>query len=100
MREQLIALIDHSHRPNVTLQVLPFAAGFGRSSSTFAIFEPRESGDRDVVNVESTGHDAYFDTPGEVAKYQGRWSDAQRRSLEPESSRQFITRPVAGSPTG
>jgi transcriptional regulator with XRE-family HTH domain len=92
MREQLQELHRRSRWPNVTLQVLPFESGYLMASSTFAIFEPRDDTDVTVVNVESTGQDAYFDTAGEIAKYENIWADVVRRALAPERSRDLIER--------
>lgn len=96
LRDQLHTLIDRSRWPNVIVQVLPFTVGFTRASSTFAIFEPREPGDDEVVNVESTGHDAYFDTAGKVAEYRAIWDDVLRHALEPDRSRELLSRLAAG----
>jgi transcriptional regulator with XRE-family HTH domain len=92
MREQLRELLRRSHWPNVTLQVLRFDAGYVMATSTFAIFEPRDETDVTVVNVESTGQDAYFDTAGEVAKYESVWADVVERALDADQSRDLIGR--------
>lgn len=92
MRRQLEALVTRAEWPHVTLQVLPFGAGFSRANGTFAIFEPREAGDWAVVNVESTGQDAYFETPGELGKYEGIWADVLARASSPQESRGLIER--------
>jgi transcriptional regulator with XRE-family HTH domain len=92
MGEQLHELLRRSRWPNVKLQVLPFTSGYVMASSTFAIFEPRDDTDVTVVNVESTGQDAYFDTAGEIAKYETIWADVVRRALDPERSRDLIER--------
>ena len=91
MHEQLDELVHRSHLPNVLLQVLPFDRGYGMACSTFAIFEPRESADWTVVNVESAGQDAYFDATGEVAKYRSIWTDLVERALNPDESRALLT---------
>lgn len=91
MTEQLQRLVQRSGQPNVRLQVLPFSAGYTRATSTFAIFEPRETGtDWPVVNVESTGSDAYFDTATEVSNYRSIWKSIVSRALDPDQSRRFI----------
>lgn len=90
MRAQLHELVDRSRLPHITLQILPFAAGFASATSTFAIFAPRSEQDWTVVNVESTGVDTYFDTPAEVAKYRTVWDDVIAKALSPEDSRRFI----------
>jgi hypothetical protein len=70
----------------------------GLASSTFAIFEPRDDTDVTVANVESTGQDAYFDTAGEIAKYENIWADVVRRALDPEKSRDLIERALSQLP--
>jgi transcriptional regulator with XRE-family HTH domain len=96
LREQWEALLERLRLPNVELQILPFGAGFTSASSTFAVFEPREAGDRTVVNVESTGQDAYFDTEAEIGKYREIWSDLVRRALTPEESEKYVRLLLAG----
>lgn len=59
LRDELDALVARSLWPNVELRVLPFEAGFSSANGTFALFEPRDASDREVVNVESTGQVAY-----------------------------------------
>ena len=84
--DQLRVLLTRARWPNVHLQVLPFDAGFTEAVSTFAIFEPRDPADRTVVSVESTGQDAYFETPGEVARYRGMWALTSEAALDPDES--------------
>ncbi len=91
MAGQLRELVTRSEWPHVTLQILPFAAGYPMASSTFAIFDPRDESDVAVVNVESTGQDAYFDSPGDVARYRSIWNDLSGRALSPASSRALIS---------
>jgi hypothetical protein len=92
MREQLEELLRRAEWPNVTLQLLPFEAGFTRANGTFAIFEPREPGDGAVVNAESTGQDAYFETSTELMKYDAIWEDVLARCLDPDRTRAAIER--------
>ena len=97
LREQLDELLARSRWPNVTLQVLPFEAGWVMASSTFAIFEPREPTDGTVVNVESAGNDAYFDSPGDVSRYLAMWDDVVARALDPDASHAFLRAHEPGS---
>jgi transcriptional regulator with XRE-family HTH domain len=92
MREQLEELLRRAEWPNVTLQLLPFEAGYTRANGTFAIFEPREPGDGAVVNAESTGQDAYFETSTELTKYDAIWEDVLARCLDPDATRAAIER--------
>lgn len=90
MPNQLQELLDRSEQDNITLQVLPFEAGYTSADGTFAIFEPRRADDWTVVNVEGTGVDAWFDTPGQVDKYRGFWKDVLSRALDPDASRDLV----------
>jgi transcriptional regulator with XRE-family HTH domain len=92
MREQLEDLLRRAEWPNVTLQLLPFDAGYTRANGTFAIFEPREPGDGAVVNAESTGQDTYFETITELEKYDAIWEDVLARCLDPDQTRAAIER--------
>jgi transcriptional regulator with XRE-family HTH domain len=86
MRGQLEDLLRRSEWPNVTLQLLPFDVGYTRANGTFAIFEPRDPGDGSVVNAESTGQDAYFETSSELAKYDAIWEDVLARCLDTDQT--------------
>ncbi|MER5670486.1 helix-turn-helix domain-containing protein [Pseudonocardia alni] len=91
LREQVRHILERAEQPNIEVQILPFTAGYTRAVSTFAIFEPRETtSDWTVVNVESTGHDAYFDTPVEVETYRSIWSDVLQGALSPQASRDYL----------
>ncbi|MDN5858891.1 MAG: helix-turn-helix domain-containing protein [Pseudonocardia sp.] len=86
MATQIGALMEAMERPNVTLQVLPFEACYDEACSTFAIFEPRVPNDWTVVNVESTLHDAYYDTSAEVSAFRAIWEDLVARADSPEAT--------------
>lgn len=90
MIDQLTHLLRASMRPNVVVQIFPYSEGFSRASSPFAIFHPRLDEDGVVVNVESVGSDAYYDTASEVATYNSIWESVKDRSLSPEASRERI----------
>jgi Domain of unknown function (DUF5753) len=90
MCEQLEVLLERSMQPNIVINLLPFAAGWTRANGTFSIFEPRHPDDSRVVNVESTGQDAYFEDPGELAKYDAIWTNLLERSLDPDQTRVHI----------
>lgn len=96
MADQMRMLVERSRLPNVTLQILPFDAGYTSGTSTFAIFDPRLPTDWPVVNVESTGADAYFDSASDVERYRGIWRNVVAKALDPEASRELVQR-LAGS---
>jgi transcriptional regulator with XRE-family HTH domain len=87
MREQLEMLLERSTQPNITINMLPFTAGWTPAFATFSIFEPRHPDDSRVVNVESTGQDAYFEGPAELTRYDEIWTNVLSCSLDPEQTR-------------
>lgn len=91
MDGQIRTLLRRSDQPNVTLQVLPFSAGWSRATSTFSLFQPREStADWPVVNVESTGSDSYFDSEIAVSSYEQIWENVLTHALCPEDTRRLL----------
>lgn len=91
VREQVQALLDRMEQPNVTLQILPFTAGWTRATSTFSIFDPRDPAtDWPVVNVESTENDDYYDSESTVASYEAVWRDLLTKALDEASTRRVL----------
>lgn len=91
MDGQIRALLRRAEQPNVTVQVLPFDAGWTRSTSTFSIFEPRDPGtDWPVVNVESTGSDSYLDGEEALSTYEKVWRNTVRHALDPDDTRTYL----------
>ncbi|BBF99127.1 MULTISPECIES: helix-turn-helix domain-containing protein [Pseudonocardia] len=90
-RGQIRTLLARAAQPNVTLQLLPFTAGWTRATSTFSIFDPRDpDNDWPVVNVESTENDMYYDTEPTVASYEEVWRNVLANALDPEATRQEL----------
>ena len=70
MRAQLGKLIEDAQRPNVTVQVLPFAAGFHPAMyGPFRIFRFDGQDQPDIVYGESMTSAWYIDKPDETALY-------------------------------
>ena len=98
MREQLGVLAEHSGAPNVSLHVLPFTARPAFSMTCmYALFEYRDAGESDIVNVET--HAGYFSVgePEEVARYRSAHDALVRASLSEEASLELI-RKIRDSP--
>jgi transcriptional regulator with XRE-family HTH domain len=98
MREQLGRLAEHAAAPNVSLHVLPFTARPAFSMTCmYALFEYREAGESDIVNVET--HAGYFSVqePEEVARYRSAHDALVRASLTEEASLELI-REIRDSP--
>lgn len=93
MAEQLRSIVERSRLPNVTVRILPFAAGFHRAHiGSFVILEfPRGAG-TDVAYIEGHAGDTYLESRSDVDLYKDVLSDVTGRALHPEESRALITR--------
>jgi transcriptional regulator with XRE-family HTH domain len=93
MREQFDELVERSTDPNVTLRVLPFAAKPVFSMTCmYALFEYKDVGESDVVNIET--HAGFFsvEEEGQVKKYRTHHEALMRASLTEEESKNLIIR--------
>ncbi|MFI6226160.1 helix-turn-helix domain-containing protein [Micromonospora echinospora] len=98
MAEQLQHLIDVSHLPNVSVRILPLAAGlhFGAVARAFVIldFPPgkRHEPEPSVVYSESLTGALYLDRKEELAAYERVWSSLDELALHEEESRCLISK--------
>jgi transcriptional regulator with XRE-family HTH domain len=91
MRDQLLRLIDAARRPNVTLQILPFAAGaHAGMDGTFAILEFEEDQDADVVFAENATGGLFLEKAEELRKYNSIFEAIRAAALDPEESIEMI----------
>ncbi|MGK5679960.1 helix-turn-helix domain-containing protein [Actinoplanes sp. URMC 104] len=87
MLDQLARLIDVARLPNVTLQILPFAAGaHAGMDGTFAILEFEEEGDADVVFTENATGGLFLEKAEELSKYISIFDAIRTSALPPEES--------------
>ena len=87
MRDQLARLITTARLPNVTLQILPFAAGaHAGMDGTFAILEFEEEGDADVVFTENATGGLFLEKAEELSKYISIFETIRTSALPPEES--------------
>jgi transcriptional regulator with XRE-family HTH domain len=92
MREQLQRLIDVSALPNVTLQMLPFAAGpHAGMDGEFIIFSLSDAADPDLVYIENSGGDLSIDRDDKVERYRLIFSHLQAAALNPVESIRTLT---------
>ncbi|MGI5435976.1 helix-turn-helix domain-containing protein [Streptomyces shenzhenensis] len=92
MREQLEHLIEMSHLPHVTVQVLPFEAGAHPGlNGQYAILEFVDAADSSVVYLEGVTSDLYLEKAHDVQKYAVMYEHLRAQSLSVEQSRQFIS---------
>ncbi len=87
MRDQLRRLAEASERPNVTLQVLPFAAGeHAGMDGGFTIFGFSRSADSDVVHLDNSSGDLYLEDPEEIRRYNEVFDQLKTAALRPDDS--------------
>jgi transcriptional regulator with XRE-family HTH domain len=91
LRGQLEWLADAAARPNVTLQVLPFAAGLPPvTAGSFSVLESRATGAPDVVYLENKTRVFYLDSEAEVHRYEQAFDLLSGMALDPTESRELI----------
>ncbi|MGF6881977.1 transcriptional regulator with XRE-family HTH domain [Nocardia sp. GAS34] len=97
MAAQLRHLADISTRDNVTLRILPFAAGvpLGLSPGPFVILEfgtdsKGQPVEPPVVYVEGFTGDLYLERKADVCRYRQAHEALQRSALDVDSSRQLL----------
>jgi transcriptional regulator with XRE-family HTH domain len=89
MREQLLHLAQLSARPNVTIEVIPFAAGPYVDSGTFTILS-FGSADPPVVYLENAWYDQIIDRTDQVTKYKTLFELLHERALNTSDSDALI----------
>ena len=103
MAQQCAHLLDMSRRPNVSIQILPFAAGLhGGMASAFTLLDfpkdPRtnELLEPPLVYVDTLTGAMYLNKPDEVTAYELVWGDLVERALDEEASRKMINSVMEG----
>jgi hypothetical protein len=87
MRNQLRRLIEVAGKPNVTLEVIPFAAGLHPGmNGPFEIIEFADPSDSDIVFLESPHGDIVSDDPEETLKYREAFEGLAKAGLGPRDS--------------
>ena len=91
MRDQIKQLITIARRPNVTIQILPFAAGgHAGMDGSFAILEFEEEGDADVVFIDNATGGLFLEKADELRKYISIFDTVRATALPPEASFEMI----------
>ncbi|MFP5020983.1 helix-turn-helix domain-containing protein [Pseudonocardia phyllosphaerae] len=98
MRGQIETLLRRREQDNVLLQIVPFRAGWTNATSTFSIFDPRDTeSDWRVVNVEGTANDVFVDSEQTIADYERIWSELLELAQSPEESQETLERALAAT---
>jgi transcriptional regulator with XRE-family HTH domain len=91
MQEQLAHLVTMAARPNVTLQVLPLAAGaHPATTGEFTILGFPDLVAPDVVYLENMTSDLYVEQEAEVYRYSLAFDQLRGLALIPGKSAEFI----------
>jgi transcriptional regulator with XRE-family HTH domain len=91
MRDQLLRLIEAAQLPNVSLQILPFAAGaHAGMDGTFAILDFPEAEDPAVVYAENATGGLFLEKGDELQKYRSIFHTIQTTALTTEASIKLI----------
>jgi transcriptional regulator with XRE-family HTH domain len=91
MAGQLDRLLEIGARPNVTIQVIPLAAGaYGAMSGPLCLLTFREEDEPDAGYVESLAGMSVVDSEQDVATLTAMWDAATRAALSTEKSAEVI----------
>ncbi|MEU4832279.1 helix-turn-helix transcriptional regulator [Streptosporangium sp. NPDC023615] len=91
MRSQLKRLLEVIDLPNVTIQILPFAAGaHSAMSGAFQILQFPEPADPDVVFLENLTDSLYVERDADVYRYTVAFDHLRAKALDPDDSRRLI----------
>lgn len=90
VRGQLDYILRESDRDNITVRVIPFAAGGfpNASSATHYVYGPVPQ--LDTVQTETATGSGFLDAETRLANYRAVLDRTEERSLDPRSSRDFI----------
>jgi hypothetical protein len=98
-RRQLEHLHQMSQRRNVSIRILPLAAGLHAGTmGLFAIFQFSDDIDRDVVHIETHSGDRYLEEQSSVLEYLRLFDAVSRSALDNTESRDLLTRLVTTPP--
>ncbi|AWZ05228.1 MULTISPECIES: helix-turn-helix transcriptional regulator [unclassified Streptomyces] len=93
MREQLEHLSSLSTQPYITVQVLPHGVGAHPGiSGQFSLLHFTDAPGAGTVYLERFTSDLYLEKRSDVERYSGMYEHLQAQALDPDSTRQFITR--------
>jgi hypothetical protein len=84
-------VIERAELPNITVQVIPFAAGAHPAmDSTFTILEFKQPAVSNVVYVEGLVGDIYLERQADLDRYAHTFDHLRAMALSPKDSLAFI----------
>lgn len=91
LKEQIEHLVEMSQRPNITIQVLPYAAGgHAAAGSSFTMLRFAEPELPDIVYLEQLTSALYLDQRADLELYRQVMDQLSVQAEAPERSRQFL----------
>lgn len=91
MRGQLAYLREQAQQPNITIQVVPFAAGAHAGvEGSVVLFRFADDGDLDVAYAEGLGGDVYLESAEELNRIRLATESIAEAALTPEASDDLI----------
>lgn len=97
MSGQLDHIAKTAELPNVTLQVIPFAAGAHPGmSGEFVILRFEEPVGADVVYIENLAGDLFLEEPDQVKRYTIMFDNLRALALSPDDSMTLVQRKAEG----
>ncbi|KND26024.1 helix-turn-helix domain-containing protein [Streptomyces acidiscabies] len=90
VREQLEHLMESSHRPHVTVRVMPFTFEEFIEVTQPVMYANGVVPQLDTVQIDTSFGGRYLDAEADLKKYTALHDLAERESLDPEESRQLI----------
>ncbi|WP_344835050.1 helix-turn-helix transcriptional regulator [Actinocorallia longicatena] len=91
MRDQLSHLATAAERPNVTIQVLPYAQGAHAGlDGRFTILSFSDPADPDIAYVEGTMGDVYVESAEAITQHRNRFERIENEALSPAQSVRLI----------
>lgn len=90
LKGQLEHLLSMEARMNVTIQLLPFSAGFHPGLDGSFVLMGFAAPNPDVVWVENGPNSVYFEGPADVERYTGIFDHLRARALGPPETRSRI----------
>ncbi|WP_371775997.1 helix-turn-helix domain-containing protein [Streptomyces sp. NBC_01438] len=90
-RAQLLHLLDAGERANVTLQVIPFAAGgYPLLGDASVLYVEAPNHHLDTVQMDSPTGAVFIDSPTQLANFRTKLDLVEEVALTPSESRSFI----------
>ncbi len=86
MREQLRHILELAKRPNITVQILPFASGAHAAAVGSFVILGGQSPELDVVYVDIIGGGLFMEKPEELERYKLAFQYLQAQALDLSAS--------------